>query len=278
MTPDGPIEVACAAKGDYVRHSAVMLRSVLLQSAPRPVRVHYLTDDAGERELPVLGEFVASLDGVLHPLVVAEDDVRGLPVQAEFTSAMWFRILLPDLLPDLQRVLYLDVDTLAMDDLGPLWDTGLDGCYLAAVRNVFQHNHKHRPADLGLPPAQPYFNSGVLLMNLEEMRRRDATQRLRECALTHGDGLEWPDQDALNLVLGSHRADLHPRWNCMNSVLSFKDARSVFGRRRVRQARRSPGIRHFEGPAHNKPWDPRSLSPGRDQWLAHRSYTPWPAG
>ena len=63
---------------------------------------------------------------------------------------MWYRIFLPELLPDVDRVLYLDADTIAVDSLAPLWEIDLDDSYLGAVTNVFQANHVHRPAELGL--------------------------------------------------------------------------------------------------------------------------------
>jgi lipopolysaccharide biosynthesis glycosyltransferase len=144
------------------------------------------------------------------------------------------------------------------------------------VTNVFQHNHVHRPASLGLPGPEVYFNSGVLLMNLAEMRRDDCTDALRRFAIDNAERLEWPDQDALNCVLGHRRVPLHARWNCMNSVLAFPSAEDVFGHTAVEEARARPGIRHFEGPAANKPWHYRFEQPGRELYAAHRRATPWP--
>jgi lipopolysaccharide biosynthesis glycosyltransferase len=189
---------------------------------------------------------------------------------------MWYRILLPELLPGHDRVLYLDVDTIAVDNLEPLWETGLDGFYLAAVTNVFQHNHLHRPAELGLDGPGEYFNSGVLLMNLASMRADHATEKLRDCAVQRGDQLEWPDQDALNLVLGKRRLALHPRWNCMNSVRTFPASIEVFGAAAVEEARANPGIRHFEGPLENKPWHYLCGHDLREAYFKHRRATPWP--
>jgi lipopolysaccharide biosynthesis glycosyltransferase len=188
---------------------------------------------------------------------------------------MWYRILLPELLGAVPAVLYLDVDTLVCDSLEPLWASDLTDHYLAAVSNVFQANHIHRPAALGLPPAQAYFNSGVLLMNLELMRRDGCTDRLRECARSRGKELEWPDQDALNLVLGARRLPLHPRWNRMNSI-GWQAAVDVFGRRAVDEALERPGIRHFEGPGQNKPWHYLCDGADRELYLQHRRATPWP--
>jgi lipopolysaccharide biosynthesis glycosyltransferase len=189
---------------------------------------------------------------------------------------MWFRIFLPELLPDVERVLYLDIDTLAIDSLEPLWRTDLTGHLLGAVTNVFEPEHLWRVPALGLAGPEVYFNSGVLLLNLAEMRRAGSTQALLDYAREQATELVWPDQDALNVVLGPRRLALHPRWNCMNSVLTFPWAVEVFGEEAVAEARRHPGIRHFEGPERNKPWHYLCDYGQRELYVAHRRQTPWP--
>ena len=213
--------------------------------------------------------------GSLELLEIPDRDVAGFPAEHRFTAAMWYRLFLPELLPGVDRVLYLDVDTLATHELGPLWDTDLDGHWVAAVTNVFEPWSAGRPAELGLAGPESYFNSGVLLLNLEEMRRDGQGERLRAFARERAHGLLWPDQDTLNLVLGERRLELHPRWNCMNSVLTFPWSSDVFGAEAVEEARERPGIRHFEGPGRNKPWHLRSNVPGRRRYFAHRLATPF---
>jgi lipopolysaccharide biosynthesis glycosyltransferase len=270
------LHLACAARGSYVEHSAAMLHSALVNSGPLDLRIHFLCDrglDAGLRA--PLTEMVEAHGGSIEFLEISAEAVADLPTDRQFTAAMWYRILLPELLPSVATVLYLDVDTLVLDSLVPLSETDLSDSYLAAVSNVFQANHIHRPKNLGMPPSQVYFNSGVLLMNLDLMRRDAATAQLRECARSRGDDLEWPDQDALNLVLGARRLPLHPRWNRMNS-LDFPSSAEVYGSAAVREARERPAIRHFEGPALNKPWHYLSAPEDSEHYRRHRSRTPWP--
>lgn len=273
------LDVSCAVQGAYVPHSAAMIRSLLTATPGHTVRVHYLH---GPRLRPWtrrrLARFVAGLGGEVVFHRIADRAVGGLPVSGYFTAAMWYRILLPELLPGVGRVLYLDVDTLALDDVSPLWDVDLDGAYLGAVTNVFEHRFAGRPAELGLAGPEVYFNSGVLLLNLDEMRRGGAAERIRAVATERGDALLWPDQDALNVVLGERRVALHPRWNAMNSVFLFDWADEVFGAAAVAEARERPAIRHFEGPGPNKPWAADSFAPHRDAYATHRRATPWPAG
>jgi lipopolysaccharide biosynthesis glycosyltransferase len=270
------LDVSCAVRGDYVPHSAALLHSLYTADADHEVRVHYLHGPglrrATRRRLQRLADRAG---GSIRFWEVADERVAGLRVHGYFTEAMWYRILLPELLADRERVLYLDVDTLALAPIAPLWEIDLTGALVGAVTNVFEawRGTEHTDA-LGLAQEQ-YFNSGVLLLNLEEMRRRDTVSELRAVAAQRAEELLWPDQDVLNLVLGPRRVALHPRWNAMNSVMLFDNAADVFGADAVDEARRQPAIRHFEGPGDNKPWTEGSTTPHRDAYWSHRRATPW---
>jgi len=240
-------------------------------------RVHYLhSPGLPDATAARIRAMVERSGGTISFHRIERDAVAGFPSEHRFTPAMWYRLFLPELLSGVDRVLYLDSDTIVTDYLGELWATDLSEHWVAAVTNVFEPWSEHRPAELGLPGPAAYFNSGVLLFNLAAMRRDGRGEALRELVRTRGAELLWPDQDVLNLVLGERRVALHPRWNCMNSILSFPAAREVFGATAVEEARRRPGVRHFEGPGANKPWHLLCDTPGRRAYFVHRRATPWP--
>jgi lipopolysaccharide biosynthesis glycosyltransferase len=219
----------------------------------------------------------ADREGQIFFCEIADEQVSGLPIQPLFGPAMWYRILLPELLGELNRVLYLDADTVVVDDLSPLAELDLGDHLLAAVTNVFMPYHRFRPAELGIAPSA-YFNSGVLLLNLEQMRSDGFTAAVRQLATgSRGASLTWPDQDALNLAVQDRWQRLHPRWNCMNSIVNEPElADEVFGPEQTREALSSPAIRHFEGEGLNKPWHAMHPRAGRRLYRAHRRATPWP--
>jgi lipopolysaccharide biosynthesis glycosyltransferase len=271
------LHVACAADDGYAPHSAAMLHSVMAHRGTSELRIHYLHGPRfPDRSAQLIRGMVERGGATISFWEIPDDRIAGLPEMEFVTSPMWYRIFLPELLPDVDRVLYLDVDTIALDSLEPLWETDLAGSYVGAVTNVFyMRSHAQRALDLGIEPTD-YFNSGVVLMNLDLMRRDDSSRALFEYARAHAAELAWPDQDALNVVLGKLRVHLGPRWNCMNSVLLFPWAADVLGAEVVEEARRRPAIRHFEGPTINKPWHYGSESPMRDIYFEHRRQTPWP--
>jgi len=254
-----------------------MLHSVLEHSGTYEVRVHYLHGP----ELPAgsqgpLTELVERQGGKMSFVHVPDELCAGLPATGFTRKATWYRIFVPDLLPQLDRILFLDADLLAVDSLGPLWETDVSTHYLAAVTNVFQADHLFRAAELDFSWPQEYFNAGVMLLNLELMRREGCSEALREYGVAHAQDLMFRDQDALNVVLAGRRLQLHPRWNSMNSFEAFPWSAYVFGVRGVDEARRNPAIRHFEGPSSNKPWHRACRFSLRELYFEHRRHTPWP--
>jgi len=253
-----------------------MLHSVLTHCGEHEVQIHYLHPPGLSQEVVnAMREMILREGGLIDFIEIPDSWVAGLPRWDYIPSTMWHRIFLPDLLPEVDRILYLDVDTVVVDDLSPLFRVDLSDWYVGAVTNVFQLDHLHRLRQLGIDDPREYFNSGVLLMNLDLMRRDGCSQALREHALRDRT-LLWPDQDALNAVLGPRRRPLHPRWNVMNSVLRFPWSMYAFGARDLTEARTSPAIRHFEGPTINKPWHLLCDGPMRELYFAHRRQTPWP--
>ena len=273
------IDVACSAEGpQYMAHSAAMLHSLIARNGGSDVHIHYLHGPDFPGEGPgAIAEMVEREGASVSFREIPDDWLDGLPVEGFGRRATWYRVFLPDLLPGVERVLYLDVDLVVLDSVAPLWDIDLSGNWIAAVTNVLQHDHFHRPAELGLAGPEVYFNAGVLLMNLEEMRRDRCTAALLEYSVEHAEWLAWQDQDAINVVLGERRLMLEPRWNCMSSFFLFPWAEEAFGPDALAEALRAPAIRHFEGPAQGKPWHFLCEREMAGLYAEHRRRTPWPS-
>jgi lipopolysaccharide biosynthesis glycosyltransferase len=272
------LQVACAADHRYGAYCAAMLHSLLETQAGNPLTVHFLHgEDFPAADLERLRSMVQAQPGACfraHRIEAAR--LSGVPLTRYFGPAMWYRLLLPELLPQLPRVLYLDVDTMVVERLDALWRMPLDGYALAAAESVVEPAQRHHIEALGLPPGSGYFNSGVLLLNLEWMRRTGAMAQLLELARSRAGSWLWPDQHLLNVVLGAARAPLHPRWNCLNAVYFWRSlAERTYGSAVAAEALAHPAILHFEGPGMAKPWHYLCKHPARERWRSHLRQTPF---
>lgn len=268
------IQIALATDGRYVPWVATALRSVLDRHQSGDVTVHVLH----ERSVDVdrLKGFVEDSGGslVAHPL--PDDRLSELPAINRFGRIVWARFLLPELLAELDRVLYVDADTFVVSSLKPLWDRDLSTASLAAVPNVVEPAMRPHVRALGRAYPGGFFNSGVLLMDLESMRREGIWRSLLRLIFERGDELVWPDQDALNILFADRWLSLHPRWNAMNSLWTWPVwSRELFGERLLREAKADPAILHFEGPILNKPWHYLCPHPAAADYRETLSRTPW---
>jgi lipopolysaccharide biosynthesis glycosyltransferase len=274
------IHVAAASSLEYLPWCATMIRSCLDQHSAELLHFHFL-DAVG---LPVddrdqLREMVEREGAALTVHTVDLDRIAAFPPHARFGGhVVWLRLLLPDLLPALDRVLYLDADTFVVDSLEPLWATSLDGAPLGAVPNVVEPAKWAHLTSLGIADPRDVLNSGVLLLDLEALRAERAFEQLARYVAAEGSRLTWADQDALNVIFDGRWHHLHPRWNAQNSLWTWGEwATEVFGAERLAEATTSPAIVHFEGPHICKPWHYLCQHPSRHDYRDARARTPWGA-
>ncbi|MBV9487632.1 MAG: glycosyltransferase family 8 protein [Frankiaceae bacterium] len=252
-----------------------MLTSLVSANEGTSIDVHFLHDDRLlPRDLANLGAMVKSYGATWSPIAVSEESTARFPHTERYGYSAWYRILLPDLLPDLARVLYLDSDLLILDRMTPLYDTPLEGCYLGAVTQPTPPAEIGRLVrSLGLPDAASYFNSGVMTLDLEALRRAGSVDQVLEFIADGRGPMPWADQDPLNAVLHHRRLHLAPRWNVMTPIFDLPESRLPWTRGEIQEAVASPAVVHFIGPY--KPWHYRCRHPYRDAYFAYLASTPW---
>ena len=267
------LEIACAATPSYLRHVGAMLHSALSQTSRRPLRVSLLHEQPlPPDDLTRLRQVVEGQGAALRTVAVPEALMQGFPGTRNFPSMVWLRVLLPTLLPDADRVLYLDADLIVTADLAPLWDTALGDRLFGAVTNPC-YPGLPPPVALGLRRPEHYLNSGVLLLNLRRMREQNCVDELRHFAIAH-PGNPCPEQDALSALYHDRCLLLHPRWNVQAICYERPAGRLPFPPGQADEALAQPAIVHFSGTA--KPWHYLSRHPLRHLYFQHLDETPWP--
>jgi lipopolysaccharide biosynthesis glycosyltransferase len=272
-----PIVVALAFDSGYVAPASAVIQSCLRRHEGVDVRFEVIHDDSLSNDQLRLLEGMCLEHGSEIAFHRIDDSLlRGLPLIDRFGPIVWSRLFLPEILSGVPRVLYLDCDVLVLNRLDPLWQVDLGTSVVAAVANVVEPAAREHVARIGVAYPGGFFNSGVILFELDHMRREGSTEQLVKFAVDYGEKLLWPDQDALNAVFNGRWHALHPRWNAQNSLWSWRDwAIEVFGRERVDEAVSDPAIRHFEGPSVAKPWEYLCQVPHRDAYLETLALTPW---
>ena len=134
-----------------------------------------------------------------------------------YTSAIYYRLFIPDLFPAYDKIIYLDCDTVALDEIGKLYDIDIKDNYIGAVADQavagiapFRDYTKNA---LGID-ASKYFNSGVIVMNAKKFLEMDFYTAFR-AVLSSYDFIVAPDQDCLNLICKDKVYYFENLWNAM---------------------------------------------------------------
>lgn len=267
------LHVACATDARFAADCAVLLTSLTSTNDPAAIHVHLLHDDSlSGSDRDALREIVVRAGAGFEAISELGRETLTLAQSERFPLRIWYRVLLPDLLPEVSRVLYIDADAMIAAPLDELWERDLEGNLVGAVTNPLYTSMVPRiVSDLGLSGAASYFNSGVLLMDLAAWRAADTVSAVIDFARRHV--IAWPDQDALNGVLHNQRLRLHPRWNAMPGLWELPRRFLPYTDDEVREAAEKPAIVHFVGPY--KPWHYRSRHPYRQLYFEYLEHTPW---
>ncbi len=254
-----------AADDNFLPHTATTIASLLASNPDMQFHFHIIHN----RIDPLSWRRLA--DAIPHPVTghrIKDEQLQSLPVYGHFTHGVYYRLFASELI-DAPRALYLDSDMLVVGSLASLLATDLAGHALAAVENPDLKPHP----GLGFGPEDRYFNSGLMLIDLESWRRLDIKTRVVDRIIADPESIMFVDQCGLNAIFKNAWLPLHPRYNMMSHFWEDGAPRAArsFGAAAVAEALANPCIVHFAGPS--KPWHLNDQHTMKAQYWQHRRTT-----
>jgi lipopolysaccharide biosynthesis glycosyltransferase len=260
------IPVVFAASNNYVPIFAACLQSIVDRVSPKynydfVLLQRDVTDENKKTLLKMLEKHSnISLRFFNVARLLANYDLKA---NAHISVETFFRFLIQDILPDYDKVIYLDCDLIVNADIAELYNIDIEGYMLAATRDpdflgqingANKSTQKYCKEKLCMINPYNYFQAGVLLLNSKEMRR---AYSLDEWLTFASHPYLYNDQDVLNIYCENHVKYLDMAWNCItdcdhtrvSTVISFApDAIQ----KEYKKARNNPKIIHYAG--FMKPW------------------------
>ena len=178
----------------------------------------------------------------------------GFPESKRYPKQIYYRLAAPLLLPDdLDRVLYLDVDTVVLKPLRELYDIDFLGGWYAActhIRGTLQELNRHR---LDAPKGSVYINTGVMVLDLVQLRKVLRLEDIRDYAARKMHTFILPDQDIL-MGLHGDRVRLVDtfRYNLSDRMIALHNGDPRNEKIDAEWVWKNAVILHFSG--RNKPW------------------------
>ena len=235
------ISMSFSVSDNYSQHLAVVLTSILENNPESDFVFHVLhrnITDENQKRIHELEKVYFNCEIRFHAVDNSLFEDLTIPKELEhITKETYFRYILADVLEGEKRTIYSDVDVLCVGDLRPLWNVDLKGCVIGAVSEGLNGEYKKKL--LGLTGDAPYFNAGMLVMDLDVMRAESSSVRLMKNTVEYASRIAWADQDIINITFRNRILELENIWNCFTRATGKVKKRVV--------------IRHFAS-ASQKPW------------------------
>ena len=242
----------------YLPPLQVLLTSLAVNDPGETFALYLLNSDIPEASLLGVRRQCEAQGYPFFPIQVDDSLFHDAPVTPQYPKEMYYRLLAPHLLPGhVGKVLYLDPDILVINPLRPLWETELEGSLFAAAAHTQKTELANSINKLRLGTGQNYYNSGVLLMDLDAGRREIEPREVFRYVERHRKELLLPDQDVLNALYGGRILPLEDvLWNYDARNYSSYLLRSG-GVCDLPWVMEHTAILHFCGKA--KPWKPKYM-------------------
>lgn len=257
--------VFCIGK-NYFQHLAVSIVSLLQKNDN--LNLWIVHDGLENASIAMLSDRIAETNCNMHFVYITSDIFDGLVKNHHFTNANYYRLLIPELLPDdIEKVLYLDADLLVLSSLEGIFSINVDNYYVAAVEGARFDRHEQ----LGMNSDSHYFNSGVMLINNKLWKRNNVKYKVVDFTNRNPDCINFVDQCGLNAVIDGKWLPLHPKYNQQTAFFEKQVDCNTFSFSDLEEAKHSPSIIHYTGSS--KPWHYMNRHPYKDEYWKYLKMT-----
>lgn len=223
----GIIDIATMVNPKHVILLATMLKSLDINHFTKEViNVHILHENVSDEDKFKISKGLTSGKITLNWYSV-EDISHDIPSFDDLPKPhiKMSKLLMVDVLPpEIEKLLYIDSDTIIVDDISNLWNTDIGSNIIGAVRDQWLRRFKSASwspdiinipnyDQLGFTGDEEYFNSGVMIINLNAWRAENISQQVFDISFDNIEYIKHHDQYGLNIVFANKWFKLEPRWN-----------------------------------------------------------------
>lgn len=296
-----PIVVVCASDDNYAMPLAVTIRSAL-ENLKGDRKITFYVIDGGISDVnkeKILNfsiqkkyeiKFIDIPNSLNEKILETTNKIESneINIKADYVSiASFYRLIIPELLPkEIEKAIYLDCDLVINGNLENLWQTELFDYYVLAVRDTWipsisSPTGNLNYAKLGIDPELPYFNAGVLVINVKKWRSENFSDKAITYFIKNLENIGWYDQGLLNILFAGQWGQIDSRWNfnatsfydyATKNYLPWLSSNSFLNEDDYTNVVNSPYILHYV--SDKKPWTSRHC-PRSEVFFKYVDMTAW---
>ncbi len=202
------MNIITALNKRYIPYTVVMLTSLGINN-PCHIDAYLLHSELGADDISEIQSALNNYDLTVHSITIDKENFSSrLPRNEQWSMEIYYRLLIPEILPEgIERALYLDGDLIINKSLKELYDSDFNGMELivcddkGGLNDTEGYGTKNREMLAeAYRNGHRYFNSGVMLLNISDIRRAYSFQTYLDAIEAWNYEMEAPDQDILNWV------------------------------------------------------------------------------
>jgi lipopolysaccharide biosynthesis glycosyltransferase len=265
---DNRIHISLASDDNYSQHLGVTIYSIL-ENAKNPQKILlHLVDGGIKDENKKRLEMISNSFGSKIKWIKGDmNDFINLESFGHISKATYFRLILPNILNKIKKLIYLDCDLIVEGDIEELWGLDLKDKLLFAVKDSYESEIQRKKV-LNIPKANSFFNSGVLLINCDKWRDKKVSKITLDYIIKNSSILVAPDQDALNAIYYNDWGEIPFEWNFYFDTFKRPELKNLNKKRSFK-----PKIIHFV--SSSKPWSFLDIHPLKKRYWHYLKKTPW---
>lgn len=198
------ISICFCINDKYAQYLGVVLTSILLNNPKTAFKFYVLSSDISEENKNILNTLKKTYKNFeIFYINIDKNRFKNFKINIDYISIeTYYRYILADVIPNEDKILYLDVDLIVNNELKDLWNTNINDYYCAAVKDLNFDTEKYKKC-IGMNDAEEYINAGVILFNLKKLREDNISEKYFENNEIYKDKIKYQDQDIINITLSN---------------------------------------------------------------------------
>ena len=234
---------------NYIEHIKTLIFSIMIHNRKEKICFYFLDGNLSKESKSDLKQVILGYGAICRFVFVEKSVFEKAPERKNISKETYYRLLAFELLPEVDKILYLDADILVTGSLAKLYHRDITNACIGAVldQGEVQTDRIHK-MKLGLKKETGYVNAGVLLMNLDRIRKTVTEKDIFDFIANNHHNLKYQDQDVINVMFEGEILLLEKNYNQSPLYESVEDFKAYYSFKR-----KYPTIIHYMG-ERTKPW------------------------
>lgn len=213
------MNIVFATSDLYSKPALVTIKTLLMNNTSvEDINIYYVENNVSDENKKMITDLVKTYQRKIIFIPMPEEylSIEGLMrTNAIVYSYCFFQDILPK---EVDKVILLEGDSIVTGDLSEMYDMDIDDYYVGAADDLQSKWYKRK---LGMKDNSPYFNCGIMLMNLKKWREDKVSDKLKEMIKNGEAKFFYEVQDELNVLMEEKVKILPPKYNCTTAIFLF---------------------------------------------------------